>query len=112
LVFVNSEHYGEVQIAAQAANEIYEDGIEVNLAWPVHDMNERNGSVPACGGYHWIFNLPTCYAGSTGRIRPRAALLYIDTIGRWRVVDETACLTWEHDLTEGTEWFYPLCAYG
>jgi hypothetical protein len=30
----------------------------------------RFGSVPACGGYHWIFNLPTCYAGSTGRIRP------------------------------------------
>jgi hypothetical protein len=44
--------------------------------------------------------------------RPKAALLYIDTIGRWRVVDETACLTWEHDLKEGTEWFYPLCASG
>lgn len=33
----------------------------------------RFGSVPACGGYHWIFKLPTCYAGSTGRIRPQAA---------------------------------------
>jgi len=33
----------------------------------------RFGSVPACGGYHWIFNLPTCYAGSPGRIRPQAA---------------------------------------
>lgn len=54
----------------------------------------------------------SCYADANGRVRPKAALLYIDTIGRWRVVDETACLTWEHDLTEGTEWFYPLCAYG
>lgn len=46
------------------------------------------------------------------RFRLKEALLYIDTIGRWQVVDETACLTWEHDLTEGTQWFYPLRAYG
>jgi len=30
------------------------------------------GAVPACRGHRWIFNLATCYAGLTGRIRPKA----------------------------------------
>jgi hypothetical protein len=30
------------------------------------------GSMPACDGYRWIFNLATCYAGLNGRIRPEA----------------------------------------
>lgn len=34
----------------------------------------RLGSVPACRGHLWIFNLATCYAGLTGRIRPKPAV--------------------------------------
>jgi hypothetical protein len=41
----------------------------------------RFGAVPACRGYRWIFNLATCYAGSTGRIRPRADVHAMASIG-------------------------------
>jgi len=41
----------------------------------------RFGAVPACRGYRWIFNLATCYAGSTGRIRPIADVVTVRRIG-------------------------------
>jgi len=38
----------------------------------------RFGSVPACRGQGWIFNLATCYARPNGRVPPNAiAVMYV-----------------------------------
>jgi hypothetical protein len=37
-------------------------------------MNDRNGSIPACRGHRWIFNLATCHACLNGRVRLKAAM--------------------------------------